>query len=170
MADIARKVKLTAGSLYHHFPAGKQDLLLAVLNTGVQTVLDQIDRIVAADLTPTDMLRRMIAAHVVNVTQNMAVGAAMVFEIRALTDLDEVDPTDREAFFQRRDQFEGRFRSVVDRGIQSGEFRAVDVPIFVKALLGAHNWISVWYRPGGRLGGEQIADLMADFFVRSLRC
>src|SRR5438128_2113181 len=32
MAHIARRVDLTAGSLYHHFPAGKRDLLLAVLN------------------------------------------------------------------------------------------------------------------------------------------
>jgi AcrR family transcriptional regulator len=169
MADIAGKVNLTAGSLYHHFPAGKRDLLLAVLNTGLETVLAQIDDILAEALPPAETLRRMIAAHVNNVTQNVAVGAAMVFEIRAFLDLEDAIE-ERDAFLHRRDDFERRFRQVIEQGIAAGVFRPVDVPIFTKALLGAHNWISVWYRPGGRLSGEEIAQQMADTFLRSLSC
>jgi hypothetical protein len=48
--------------------------------------------------------------------------------------------------------------------------RVVDVGIFTKALLGAHNWVSVWYRPGGRLTGTEIADRIADIFLASLTC
>jgi AcrR family transcriptional regulator len=169
MADIARKVGLTAGSLYHHFPAGKRDLLLAVLNTGLDTVLKQIDQIVEAGLPPDETLHRMIETHVVNVTQNVAVGAAMVFEIRALIELNE-DIQSRDAFLRRRDEFERRFRQVIERGIAAGKFRRVDVPIFAKAMLGAHNWVSVWYRPGGRLNGKEIAERLADTFLTALRC
>ncbi|MFN8420487.1 MAG: TetR/AcrR family transcriptional regulator, partial [Anaerolineae bacterium] len=56
----------------------------------------------------------------------------------------------------------------IEEGIASGEFRRVDLSVFVKALLGAHNWISVWYHPQGRLSGAQIADRMADLFLKSL--
>ncbi|MBE0703675.1 MAG: TetR/AcrR family transcriptional regulator, partial [Afipia sp.] len=51
-------------------------------------------------------------------------------------------------------------------GIEAGVFRALDVPIFVKLLLGAHNWVGVWYRPEGRLDGSEIAALMTDMFLR----
>lgn len=75
MAHIARRVRLTAGSLYHHFPAGKQDLLLAVLNVGMDVVLAQLEAILARNLPPDQTLRQMIEAHAVAVTQNVSVGA-----------------------------------------------------------------------------------------------
>lgn len=165
MADIARQVSLTAGSLYHHFPAGKRDLLLAVLNTGLDTVIRQLDEIIAARLPPAETLRQMIQTHVINLTENVSVGAAMVFEIRALIAQDV-----HASFVQRRDEFEKRFRQVIEWGIEAKELRPVDVGIFTKALLGAHNWISVWYRPDGRLSGREIADRIADIFLSSLRC
>lgn len=165
MADIARKVNLTPGSLYHHFPAGKRDLLLEVLNTGLDAVLERLDHILAQRLPPAETLRQMIAAHVEAVTANVPIGTAMVFEIRALMVLD--DPA-RATFLRRRDAFEGRFRQVVELGIRAGTFRPVDPGVFIKALLGAQNWVGVWYRPDGRLSGPEIAAHMADLFLGAL--
>jgi len=168
MADIARKVGLTAGSLYHHFPAGKRDLLLAVLNGGLDIVLNQVDDIIDADLPPTEKLRRMIEAHVIALTEHTSVGTAMVFEIDTALDLHE-DAEGRDAFLRRRDQFEHCFRAVIEQGVKAGQFRSVDAGIFTKALLGANNWVSVWYKPTGRLTGQQIAERMADTFLAALR-
>jgi AcrR family transcriptional regulator len=168
MADIAARVKLTAGSLYHHFPAGKRDLLLAVLNTSIDRVLAEVEDILQQDAPASDRLRRMIASHVLNVTSNVSFGAAMVFEIRALLDLDADE--DRDRFLRRRDAFERCFRTVIEQGIKASEFRQVDVPVFVKGMLGAHNWISVWYRPGGRLSGQAISQQMIDMFLHALTC
>ncbi len=70
---------------------------------------------------------------------------------------------------RRRDTFERCYQQVIERGIACGDFQAVDVPIFTKALLGAHNWISVWYRPEGRLNGAQIATKLADTWLAALR-
>ncbi len=169
MADIAAKLNLTAGSLYHHFPAGKSDLLLAVLNAGLDTVLAQVDHILAEGLPPDETLRRLIETHIVGVTENRSVGAAMVFEIHTALDLTD-DAEGREKFLRRRHEFEQRYRQVVERGIAEGKFRAVDVGIFTKAMLGAHNWVSVWYRPDGRLSGREIAARMADTFLEALKC
>ena len=168
MADIAARVKLTAGTLYHHFPAGKRDLLLAVLNEGMTIILLRAEEIEAQKLPPADTLRELIRVHIVGVTENVAVGAAMVFEIHALLDLEQ-EAAERDAFLHRRDQFERYFRRAIERGIKGEVFRPVDVGIFTKTLLGAQNWVSVWYHPGGRLNGEQIADRIADTFLASLR-
>lgn len=168
MADIAARVHLTAGSLYHHFPAGKRDLLLAVLNESIEAVLAEVQAICAEAAPASDRLRRMILSHVTNVTNNVSFGVTMVFEIRALRSLDGGD-AERDRFLKRRNEFEQCFRSVIDEGLAAGEFRRVDVPVFVKAMLGAHNWISVWYRAEGRLAGSQIAAQMADMFLAALR-
>ncbi len=118
----------------------------------------------------------MIREHIVGLTHNTAVGAAMVFEIRALMNVkapyrnareDDKEAFEsfierRDEFFRRRDEFENLFRIVVREGVDNGSFRPVDVAIFVKTLLGAQNWVGVWYRPTGRLSGDQIADLIVD--------
>lgn len=176
MKDIAAAVNLTAASLYHHF-SSKDSLLLAVLEAGLEFVLHQIEPIALDGLPPEVKLRQMIHAHIEGLTQNTAVGAAMVFEMQSLMTLKDFSSRSNQAellerrntFFERRDHFENLFRHVITEGIAQEMFLPVDVPLFVKALLGAHNWVGVWYRPSGRLGGAEIADVMADTFLRALK-
>jgi TetR/AcrR family transcriptional regulator, cholesterol catabolism regulator len=180
MKDIAAQVNLTAASLYHHF-ANKDALIIAVLEGGLDYAISQIEPVMNADMPHARKLAEMVRLHVVNITDNTAVGAAMVFEVQPLlnlspssrngyTDTEDSLIARRDSFFTRRDYFEEMFRQVIQSGIEAGEFRSVDVPIFVKSMLGAQNWVGVWYREGGRLNGEAIAALIADTFLHALKC
>lgn len=169
MADIAAEVKLTAGSLYHHFPDGKQQILMAVLNDGLEQITDNV-RVIVNDssIGPEDQLKRIVYEHVLGLTEHVSIAAALVFETRTL--LNDLDNTDaRQRYLDARDKFEYYFRRVIENGIEHGVFRPVDVAIFTKTMLGAHNWVGVWYREGGRLSGEEIAEQMAETFLRALR-
>jgi TetR/AcrR family transcriptional regulator, cholesterol catabolism regulator len=182
MKDIAAQVNLTAASLYHHF-TNKDSLLLAVLEGGLEHAIEMIEPVVQSNRPNADKLREMVLHHITSLTENTAVGAALVFEMRPLMlfktpprnggsfDQEMVDDfvLRRDRFFQRRDYFEEMFRCVLRDGIAGGEFYPVNVPIFVKTMLGAHNWVGVWFKDTGALTGEQIAELMADTFLRSLR-
>ncbi len=178
MKDIAAEVNLTAASLYHHFD-NKNALLLAVLEGGMDYALQHIAPIATGAASATERLREMITVHVVSLTEHPTVGAAMIFEIGALIGIRPPSAPegktataflDRQGvFFEHRDAFERHFRDVIEAGIAAGEFRAVDVPIFVKTMLGANNWVSVWYQEGGRLDGPTIAANIADTFLRALQ-
>lgn len=179
MKDIAAQVNLTAASLYHHFK-NKDFLLLNVLEIGLDMTIAKIEPIVQSDLSYAEKLEQMIRSHILSVTSNTAVGAAMVFEIRALLNIhttgkngDDASAQDfverRNTFFERRDYFESLFRNTVKAGIVNGEFRQVDHAIVAKAMLGAHNWVGIWYKDGGRLNGEQVADVMVDTFLTALK-
>ena len=50
--------------------------------------------------------------------------------------------------------------------IRSGGARKVDPSLAAFAMLGMINWIYQWYRPGGRLGEEQLADALADLLLQ----
>ncbi len=176
MKDIAAQVNLTAASLYHHFD-NKDALLLAVLEGGLDLVIGQIEPIVHSQRAHADKLSEMIRLHIAGVASNTAVGAAMVFEVRPLLTQARLPrgararaayQQRRDSFFARRDYFESLFRDVVQAGIDAGAFYPVDVPIFVKTLLGAQNWVGVWFREGGRLDGDTIARIMAATFLRAL--
>ncbi len=178
MKDIAAQVNLTAASLYHHFK-NKDFLLLNVLEVGLDLTIAKLEVIASSELSCAEKLGAMIRSHVVSVTGNVAVGAAMVFEIRALLNANVGGRNDNDAFeaefaarrkrfFKRRDYFESMFRDTVQAGIAAGEFRQVDAAIVTRAMLGAHNWVGVWFREGGRLTGEEVADVMVDTWQAAL--
>ena len=179
MKDIAAQVNLTAASLYHHFK-NKDFLLLNVLEVGLDLTIEKLEDIANSDSSCADKLAGMIRSHVVSVTGNVAVGAAMVFEIRSLLNVSVGARNDGESFvaefvarrnqfFARRDYFESLFRDTVRAGVEAGEFREVDAAIVTRAMLGAHNWIGIWFKEGGRLSGEQVADVMVDTWLAALR-
>jgi AcrR family transcriptional regulator len=165
MQDISAAVGLTAGSLYHHFKGGKEALLIAVLEAGLDQVSGALEAVAASDLPSEEKLRRAIQAHVVGVTRNVAVAALMIFEMRTTLSLPEVP----ERYLAERDRFEDLYRRVIEEGIAAGAFRVVDVGVFARSLLGAANWVSVWYRPAGRLSGEEIAAQIAAIFLSAIR-
>lgn len=175
MKDIAARVNLTAASLYHHFK-NKDFLILAVLEYGLQLAIDRIEPVIQSDLSSSEKLCQMIHSHISGLTGNPVFGAAIVFEIKTLINLTGGDNGSqreyierRDAFFEQRDYFEKMFRETVKEGIANGEFRNVDAAIFAKAMLGAHNWVGVWYKSTGRLTGTEISDIMCDTFLTSLK-
>lgn len=173
MKDIAAQVNLTAASLYHHFKS-KDFLLLAVLEIGLKRAIELVEQIIQTDASYTQKLSAMIETHIMGVTANTAFGAAMVFEMKALINVRPNGDSEnefikrRDAFFARRDYFESLFRQVIQEGIAAGEFRPVDAAVVTRAMLGAQNWVGVWYKESGRLSGEAIAAIMADTFLTSL--
>jgi AcrR family transcriptional regulator len=164
MADIAAEVNLTAGSLYHHFPS-KEELLAAVLDTGLSQITGEVRAVVNGNGSPADKLRGIVHTHIRSEIENANIAAAVIFESRALLAV----PGVRDQYVLQRDTLEGLYRRVIDEGIAAGVFRAVDVGIFVKTLFGALNWVSLWYRADGRLSGAEIADEITETFLAALR-
>jgi AcrR family transcriptional regulator len=180
MKEIAAAANLTAGTLYHYF-ANKDALVLAVLEMGLEAGIARVEPIAGDASRPAlERLRDMMAAHILGLTEQPAIGAAMVFEIRALLyasdDGEAEDDADvqeflvrRQEFFGRRDDFERLFRQVVQQAIADGSLRPIDAGLYVKTLLGAQNWVGVWYRPEGRLTGGEIAARMVDLLIEGVR-
>ncbi|HEX3053914.1 MAG TPA: TetR/AcrR family transcriptional regulator [Aggregatilineaceae bacterium] len=165
MAEIAAEVHLTAGSLYHHFPS-KEDLLVAVLDAGLTEITQDVRAVAETELPPPQKLREIVHVHIRSELDNVHIAGAVIFEGRALLDV----PGVRDQYIRQRDELEQLYRGVVEDGIASKDFSAVDVGIFIKTLFGALNWVSVWYRPAGRLSRDEIADEIAGIFLRSLGC
>lgn len=164
MAEIAAEVHLTAGSLYHHFPS-KEDLLCAVLDHGLTQITRSVRAVVNGTDPPVQKLRAIVQIHVLSEIEHVNIAAAVIFEGRVLLEM----PGVRDKYVRQRDTLEGLYRQVVEEGIAAGDFRPVDVGIFVKTLFGALNWVSLWYREGGRLTGREIADEIAGTFLAALR-
>lgn len=163
MQQIADAVGLQKGSLYHHITS-KEELLHEVMMAGLTHLGECLEAVVSSPLPPTEKLCQLIETHIRYATENMDIATVVLFEHQAMLGF----PALRKEYISRRDFFESQFRTAIQEGVDSGDFLPVDVPIVAQALLGAHNWLVMWYRPEGRLSSQEIAAIIADTFMRGL--
>jgi hypothetical protein len=75
-----------------------------------------------------------------------------------------------DVFIAMRDEYEQYFAAIIDEGVQAGYFRDVAPRVATKPVLGALNWINMWYQPGHSGPPiDEIAEEFATFVVNGLR-
>ncbi|MEU5911726.1 TetR/AcrR family transcriptional regulator [Micromonospora sp. NPDC047527] len=170
--DIAREMGATKGRVYHYYRA-KADVFLDIVTTGMQELIDGVQPIAGnTGLDPATRLWRMAHHHAgLMMTRNSFQRVAMrAVEMRRLGEA----PAQQQALetvVAMRDRYEQLFADVIDEGRQAGVFRDVDSRLATKPLLGALNWISLWYDPqrGDYNTRQRVADEYADFILGGLR-
>ena len=64
-----------------------------------------------------------------------------------------------------RNKYEKQFRSIIEAGIESGEFDEVDAHVSIKLLFAMMNSIYEWYNPKGKLKQQEIVRNIVETFV-----
>lgn len=164
--DIARALDIQGASLYAHV-ASKQDLLWSIVERMAARFEAAADAVEAADPGAVTFgsgayLAALVRAHVAVVTEDVGRASVFVHEWRAL------EGERREAMVRRRDDYEARFRSAIERGVRDGTFRPVDPVSTAAYVLTALNGLVTWYEPGGRLSASTIAEQYADLSLSAV--
>lgn len=148
--DIANHAGLLPGSVYHHFPS-KEDLYLEIHREGFRRVMSRVTTAAAQGSDPWDSLRRACQVHVYGMLAGSPVDriTGHSLSLTGHQELFEKVKSDRAAY-------EKLFRSLVDALPLAPE---VDRSLLRLTLLGALNWVVIWYREG-RQSPEAIADAM----------
>jgi AcrR family transcriptional regulator len=150
--ELADALGLASGSLYHYF-GGKEALLIAICDQLMDPLLAEA-RVLAASADPPDVqlraLVRLWVAHVIEHRDHM-----LVFQQeRHVIDHGEQWRGVRSS----RKRFERLLADVLQRARDAGRTRIADSRLTLGALLGMVNHTAQWYRPGGRLTADEIAD------------
>jgi AcrR family transcriptional regulator len=137
---IAERLDLATATLYHYF-AGKDDLITACLDWVARRV---DERMAQAELGPAasaaDQLTALVRAQLDTLVQRHRELARLF-----LDPLEWPEPH-REHVKRLRQQHDQRFRSVLERGIASGEFAVPDAGAAMHCLHGAMNYVPLWFR------------------------
>jgi len=156
--DIARKVGLLPGSVYHYFPS-KDELYLAVHREGFERVLGRVKAAAEGGSDPWDRLQRACEVHVSGIVEGSPVdritGHSLSFT-GAPELLSKIQPY--------REAYEDVFRELINAlPVAPG----IDRSLLRLFLLGGMNWIYLWYREGRRTP-KDIADAMVDIVRRGV--
>ena len=158
--DIARRLGMTPGNLYYYF-RNKQEILYFCQDYSLDVLLREAQRIARRGEPAEAKVRALVRAQVLCMLDELH-GSAGHIEFHAI-------PKTRLArIIAKRDAYERIVRGVVEEGVRSRRFAACDPKLVTLAILGAVNWTARWYRAGGGLGAEGIADAFSDYLVRGL--
>ena len=155
---IAKAVGIESSSLYYHYPS-KQNVLVDIMTRNMVDLISETEAAVAAHRQSTERLRAAIVAHVHFECRERMQSFVSDSEIRAL------EPGNRPAIVDLRDQYEAIFQRVLEDGVASGEFAVRDSRLAVMALMAVGTGVSTWYQPNGRLRPDDIAERYADLLL-----
>ena len=141
MRDIAARVGLLAGSVYHYYPA-KENLFLAVQREGFRQIIERVDRAIASERDPWKRLKLACTEHVESVVAGDAISRVTAIGLFAIHE---------DALQRRLRRDHERYEQIFRRLIDALPLRAgTDRSLLRLTLFGAMNWTQVWYRAGRR--------------------
>jgi AcrR family transcriptional regulator len=161
IVELCAENDLGKGALYHYIRS-KEDLLAAIHDRVMDEVMLGADRVAAAGGTPSRQLA-MLGDELLDVIHRYP-NHVWVFlhEFPALTG-------ERAAQFrERRRKYELRVETVLQAGVDSGEFRDLEPRLTALAWLGMHNYTYLWLKTGGPLSARDVAMPFAEIFMRGI--
>jgi AcrR family transcriptional regulator len=159
--DIARELRIEAGSLYSHI-SGKQDLLFEIVMRGSEQFLGAAREVIASGGPAREQLRALMRRHLAIMAASAPRAVVHFHEWRHL------EPEHQAAIRRRRDEYEGYVRRIIHAGVASGEFAPADERLIGLHVLSLLNWTYQWYRPDGTWNAEQLADHYFELLMRGL--
>ena len=151
--DIADAAGILSGSLYHHFDS-KESMVDELLRDFLDSLFARYREIVDAGLSATDTLRQLVIASFEAIDARHTAVAIYQNESRHLLGQERFD-----YIGERNVEFRRLWEAELRRGVDEGDFRAdLDVDLVYRFMRDTV-WVAVrWYRPGGSMTVEQIAD------------
>ena len=159
--QIAAALRMKKGNLYYYFK-NKEEILFACHEYSHDRLQELLDDAVRSTAPAEAKLRRLITG-AVHVILDELHGTALLLDLEALS------PAHLKAVVHRRDRFDRGMRLIIEEGMATGAFAAGDPKLLGFAMLGALNWISRWFNPGGSSSSEDIATRFADYLIAGLR-
>ena len=161
MQDLADALGMQKGSLYYYIDS-KEELLRELLEQATSILGAQIDEIYAADLCPSEKLRLALENHGQAMMDHLNLVTVYLQEYRSLP------PERLQEVLETREHYEQRLMQILQDGIDSGEFRPVEVKMTVFGFLGMLNWTHQWFSPDGELRSAEIAAILSDLAMHAV--
>ncbi|WP_067824620.1 TetR/AcrR family transcriptional regulator [Nocardia inohanensis] len=162
LGDIAGELGMSKGTIVHHF--GTKAQMLRELEENYMTrQLDAVRRMWEQLETPQERIASIFYASTILQVTDRAATIASQREVVQLSD----DPAMQEVR-KLRAELQRMTMEELQRGIDAGVFRPVDVEVVALQLWGSMQWMWVWFRPEGQRTPEEIAATFADVFLGGL--
>ena len=151
--EIAQALGMTSGSLFYHFST-KEELLVAIMEEGVRDIMQSVRDGLAGETRLPELLLSMVRSHLKALLgPRLDAMTVLLYEWRSLS------PDAQTRVMASRDAYEALWMAPISEAAAL-DLVDTDVVLVRQTVLGALNWTAQWYRPGGRLDVDALAQRM----------
>ena len=164
IADVAREAGVAAGTIYLYFE-NKDDLLVSIFEEKVQGFIQTFHRRLSQEENAEVKLRKLVHLHLFEMQKHPDLAAVFQLELRQSRHFMSAYPkTDLKVYFDL-------IGDIIEEGQQQGLFRKdLYLNAVKKAFFGAlDETVTSWLLAGKNYDLSQMADPVADLFVRGFR-
>ena len=157
-ADVATEVDIGSTALYHYFES-KEHCLLEIMDRTLVDVQERFERIVASHDDWTDALLEALVSGFDLTDEDvlkLRVLAAQHHRVATPRSAPREEAARASARSRKRD-LEYAWSVFLVRGMEQGALPRNDAQLLARAVLGLYNSVWAWYRPGGKLGLQDVA-------------
>jgi AcrR family transcriptional regulator len=163
MRDLAQLLGIEAASLYSHIKS-KEEILRNLCFDMASEFRKSLEEVEKQDLPASEKLRRGIIGHIQVMAKDLTASAVFMNEHRHLS-----QPYLRD-FLLLRINYINRFKSIIEQGARSGEFKkTIDKKLAVMTLFSSLNWMPMWYDPSGIIEPIELGKQLSDMLVNGLK-
>ncbi|MFC1418246.1 TetR/AcrR family transcriptional regulator [Streptacidiphilus cavernicola] len=149
---IAQRAGMSLSAMYHYY-SGKQELLHAILDEGLDTYFAACAEALAqVGAEPADRLSAVVAATTRFRAEHLARSNILLSEERNL------DPERLARYSRRHGEATNLFRHAIDAGVADGVFLTPYPDEARRAVIAMCNAVAQWFRPTGPLSLDQLVD------------
>jgi AcrR family transcriptional regulator len=161
MDELATRLGVTKSAIYHHVPS-KVELLRLALDRALDALFAVTQQTGATTGPAIDRLEYVVRGSV----RVLAAELPFVTLLLRLRGNTEVERT----ALQRRREFDRIVTGLVRAAEHEGDVRTdVDPAVISRLLFGTINSLTEWYRPGGDLSADDLADAVVTITFAGLR-
>ena len=161
MDELAGRLGVTKSAIYHHVP-GKVELLRLALDRALDGLFAVLDEPGATTGAAIDRLEHVVRGSV-RVLADELPYVTLLLRVRGNSDVEL-------AALSRRREFDRVVTDLVRLAEDEGSVRPdVDPAVTSRLLFGTVNSLTEWYRPGGGLSTDALADALVTTLFTGLR-
>jgi AcrR family transcriptional regulator len=161
MQDIAESVGLRKPSLYHYF--GSKDEILFWIHEEFIDLLIERQRSRRELQLPTREALQAVMADILELMATHRGHVRVFFEHHR-----ELPEEAYSALVKKRVRYQQMVTTIIERGVEDGTLRDVNVGLAALALFGMCNWAYQWYEAGGPMSTDEIAATFCDFLLNGI--
>ena len=162
LGDIASELGMSKGTIVHHFGT-KAQMLRELEENYMRRQLDAVRAIWGELERPDERIAALVYASALLQVVSREATVASQREVVQLAD----DPAMQEVRKLRR-ELQRMTMDELQRGVDLGVFRQVDVELAALQLWGSAQWMWVWFDPAGRRTPEQVGAAFVDVLLGGL--
>ena len=161
MDELAARLGITKSAIYHHVPS-KVELLRLALDRALDALFAVLEEPAAAGGPAIDRLEHVVRGSVRVLTEELPF-VTLLLRVRGNSAVER-------AALERRRTFDRVVTDLVRAAEDEGDVRPdVDPAVTSRLLFGTVNSLVEWYRPGGGLSADALADALVATSFEGLR-